>query len=335
MQIHQIDEHTTIETEDGIVVSVETSAHAQYLSIIGSKYVVGAVHETDITPQLWRSIKLELIQPDGATAYIEMIRPLWWVQQTGATEGHSINLEVTEAGLAGEARILSVMKNVEVDSRDHPAASVVISTIRHENARVLSLVFGGDESSPLGITPNHPLFSMDREDYVPAGELRIGENVKTESGMLAVVSSVYQREKSVPVYNLEVHRVQSYFVGSQRLLAHNTGVSCWKAWAGSALQRNKPNSRSILTEAGRAATKYLEYFGYGSDELLRQVYRSEKALNDLAESHLKEILHHGTVTNGPPSHQYPTGWTTITLPDGRGASWHAKTGKFAGFRGIR
>ena len=80
---------------------------------------LGALHATDITPALWRRLgTLELERPDGSLAEVELIRPLWWLEQTGAAQGGTIHLEVTEAGLAGrKARILSLSDDVTVDSR--------------------------------------------------------------------------------------------------------------------------------------------------------------------------------------------------------------------------
>ncbi|MAG93851.1 MAG: hypothetical protein CMJ48_08900 [Planctomycetaceae bacterium] len=34
------------------------------------------------------------------------------------------------------------------------------------------------EAEPLGVTALHPVWSLDRNDWVPAGELVLGENVK-------------------------------------------------------------------------------------------------------------------------------------------------------------
>ena len=127
----------------------------------GAAWVVGDVHATDVVPRLWRSLDVRLAQPDGAVASIQMLRPLWWLEQTGAQEGGTINLEVTEAGLAGNARVLSIRDDVTADSRQ-TKSSLVIGKIRHEHASVLEMVVDGSEAHPLGVTPNHPLFSADR-----------------------------------------------------------------------------------------------------------------------------------------------------------------------------
>ena len=94
-----------------------------------------------------------------------------------------------------------------------------------------------------------------------------------------------------------------------------------------------PFKNGSLTEAGRAVTKHPEYFGFESNEVLRQVYRSDAQINNLASGRLKEVLRRGTISTGAGG-RYPNGWTTFTLPNGNAASW-GSNGSFIGFRGIR
>ncbi|WP_186195961.1 hypothetical protein [Burkholderia gladioli] len=88
-----------------------------------------------------------------------------------------------------------------------------------------------------------------------------------------------------------------------------------------------------ITNAGRAVTKHPEYFGFDSTQDLRQVYRSDAQLNELAANAVQDILQNGIKTTGAGG-RYPNGWVTYTLPDGRAASW-ATSGEFIGFRGLQ
>lgn len=88
-----------------------------------------------------------------------------------------------------------------------------------------------------------------------------------------------------------------------------------------------------ITNAGRAATKHPEYFGFDSAQDMRQTFRSDTQLNELASQAVQEILQRGTKTIGAGG-RYPNGWVTYTLPDGRAASWTI-SGEFIGFRGLK
>jgi hypothetical protein len=69
-------------------------------------------------------------------------------------------------------------------------------------------------------TPIHPIWSVDRQDWIPLGELCEGEHLQAADGV-AVVLSLTLLRRSVPVYNIEVHGEHVYQVGELGLLVHN------------------------------------------------------------------------------------------------------------------
>ncbi|SNS10941.1 DUF637 domain-containing protein [Pseudomonas nitroreducens] len=92
-------------------------------------------------------------------------------------------------------------------------------------------------------------------------------------------------------------------------------------------------SGQVISAAGRGVTKHPECFGFNSTLELRQIYRSDAMLNELAGNAIQEILQGGVRTAGAGG-RYPGGWVTYTLPDGRAASWGVN-GEFIGFRGVK
>ncbi|WP_426126630.1 filamentous hemagglutinin N-terminal domain-containing protein [Pseudomonas sp. DWP1b1] len=88
-----------------------------------------------------------------------------------------------------------------------------------------------------------------------------------------------------------------------------------------------------ITQAGRAVTKHPEYFGFKNIAELRQVYKGDTAVNQIAENAIRDLLRGGIKSTGV-SGRYPNGWVTYTLPGGRAASW-GLDGAFIGFRGVR
>ena len=70
---------------------------------------------------------------------------------------------------------------------------------------------------------NHPFWSVDRQEFVQAGSLEIGERLQTLSGDVKVVQQKLPRPGPQPVFNLEVHNEHVYFVGEDGVLVHNTG----------------------------------------------------------------------------------------------------------------
>jgi hypothetical protein len=112
-------------------------------------------------------------------------------------------------------------------------ADVPVVTTRFvtDAAAVVDLYLVGEER-PIGVTPGHRVFSLDRETWVEAGNLQPGERLVSaaSSGTRGVVGAdtseivvtrVESRERRVAVYNLEVSRYHTYFVGDRGVWVHN------------------------------------------------------------------------------------------------------------------
>jgi len=121
---------------------------------------------------------------------------------------------------------------------------VITTTFKHSSADVLDLVLSDfplstpnsglsvvnpptadTTSSPetIGVTGNHPFWSVDRAEFVQAGELTIGERLQTLGGDIRWVQPKLPRPGPTPVYNLEVQDEHVYYVGANGVLAHNAG----------------------------------------------------------------------------------------------------------------
>jgi hypothetical protein len=86
-------------------------------------------------------------------------------------------------------------------------------------------VLGADGSvETITGTTIHPVWSVDRQEWVPLAELADGETLQGLDG-LAVVLSVSLSRVSQPVYNIEVHGEHVYQVGGLGVLVHNVGSS--------------------------------------------------------------------------------------------------------------
>lgn len=80
-----------------------------------------------------------------------------------------------------------------------------------------------ESEETIGTTSNHPFWSVDRQEFVQAGSLEIGERLQTLSGDVKVVQQKLPRPGPQPVFNLEVHNEHVYFVGHDGVLVHNSG----------------------------------------------------------------------------------------------------------------
>ena len=192
--------------------------------------------------------------------------------------GLVVEMDLPELGLTDLAWVTDISDCPEiepVDSQHSPSGRVVTATFHHSSGDVIDLVVEDTAAvgwapptslnsqglvgnahptsthpskETIGTTSNHPFWSVDRQEYVQAGQLDTGERVLTFSGDTKRVVTKLPRPGPQPVYNLEVHAEHVYFVGEDGLLVHN------------AYGQPKASSLSDLDFAKRVAAK-TERFG--------------------------------------------------------------------------
>jgi hypothetical protein len=169
----------------------------------------------------WSKIGIRVARPSGAVVELEILRPNAWVDAHHLAVGQPLSLTMPEMAFAGEGAITSI------DACPPLAAgpgNVVTGRFVTYNARRLAKVtFEGGVT--LEGTPQHPVWSLDRNDWVGLGELEPGERVSAHDGA-AVVASVHIAFAHEPVYNIEVHGDHVYEVTSLGILVHNDVPDC-------------------------------------------------------------------------------------------------------------
>ncbi|MHC4717313.1 MAG: AHH domain-containing protein [Planctomycetota bacterium] len=217
----------SIELAEGVITRFAASSPdwptSKFARALGCRYAPGDLDATDVTPELWRAVEAVVHEPDGGLVNIRLLRPLWWLEANGIGGlGEEFRLSVPEMGVAGTATVLGIGP-CRVDSRRNGrGAQIVIGTFERESADVHDMHVEG-EPDPIGVTGSHPFWSVDRRDWVVAGELRPGERLAGKDRVLRVVR-LARRSGRHKVYNLEVHREHAYRVGRAGLLVHNNSL---------------------------------------------------------------------------------------------------------------
>jgi hypothetical protein len=166
---------------------------------------------------------IELVFPDRPETDrvdITLIESVEWLCQHGAVEGGNLFLDLPEFRFRGEARVVRIRPCLPLTEGEGRPVTGWFKQARGNRCQVR---LGGHEEM-IGITWSHPVWSVDRMAWVPAGELFKGERVQGKDGPL-VVESFTKREKEEPVYNIEVDGDHCYRVGEGGLLVHNASAS--------------------------------------------------------------------------------------------------------------
>jgi hypothetical protein len=121
-------------------------------------------------------------------------------------------------GLTGVAKVAAITACPKIKAGP---GRVVLMTVTHLDQGVMEIEFAGLKKT-LEPTASHPLFSEDRKDWIAAGQLRVGERIRTKTGAVPI-EAIRWKKGEHRVYNIEVEADHAYFVSRVELLSHNNG----------------------------------------------------------------------------------------------------------------
>ena len=130
----------------------------------------------------------------------------------------------------GDKRISRFRKGDAILAKDEfdPKGPVVVSYVEEVFeglGRILHIHVG---KQVIQTTPEHLIFEKNAWKFIPAGELRVGDQFLSDDGQWVKVTDLLDTGIYQPVYNVRVAEHHTYFVGSREwgfsVWAHNTCV---------------------------------------------------------------------------------------------------------------
>ncbi|MFC5639340.1 pre-toxin TG domain-containing protein [Streptomyces bullii] len=112
-------------------------------------------------------------------------------------------------------------------SLPRPVQSVPFTSAYTDKVFVRLSVVGGDadrrQEDSITSTENHRYWLPERQAWVPAGELRTGDRLRTAEGGLMTVTATSRSADRRDTYDLDVSGIDSYYVrvGTEDVLVHN------------------------------------------------------------------------------------------------------------------
>jgi hypothetical protein len=145
-----------------------------------------------------------------------------WLEQERIEVGDTIPFVVSDIETPGLVTVTAIGPCEDIEPDDGTGRRLVTAVFRSVSRNVVDVVLDG-QAEPIGCTATHPFWSVDRKEWVAAGELRRGERLLSESAeVVRVVSVTPCRGPPAVVYNLEVDAEHAYRVGEDGVLVHNT-----------------------------------------------------------------------------------------------------------------
>nr|WP_281167514.1 polymorphic toxin-type HINT domain-containing protein [Actinopolyspora mortivallis] len=147
----------------------------------------------------------EVVLADGSRKAIEEVelgdRVLATDPETGETAAKRVTATITGEG---EKHLVEVTVDVDGDR--------------------------GDATESVTATGEHPFWVPDRDEWVQAQDLQVGDRVRTAEGEQRLVTSIRTWTALQRVHNLTVDDTHTYYValdGQDESLVHNSNTQCW------------------------------------------------------------------------------------------------------------
>ena len=193
---------------------------------IGARVPTKNPNRWEVDPQpepdqaTWAKLSITVERSDGGIVDAEIIRPRSWILASGLCAGRMLPLNLPELEVSGLALVTAIDDCPPI--ADGEGSVVTARFVTREVHVVASVdVLGADGTfETITGTTIHPVWSVDRQEWVPLSELVDGERLQGLDG-LAVVLGVTLSRVSQPVYNIEVHGEHVYQVGEMGVLVHN------------------------------------------------------------------------------------------------------------------
>lgn len=168
----------------------------------------------------WRTTRIVHFEKldEGGTHRFRLARSQEWIAENAVAVGSQVEIDLPEQGLTGLSRVVAI---APCPPPKPGSGSLVTGVFEHAAASSLEVLFEGD-GEPLNVTPQHPFWSEDRQDFAPIGEFRIGERARTRDSRVVPLTSVTPRAGPVKVHNLEIHGEHVFHAGNLSLLVHNS-----------------------------------------------------------------------------------------------------------------
>ncbi|HHH55019.1 MAG TPA: hypothetical protein ENK91_15250, partial [Bacteroidetes bacterium] len=225
--------NTTVNAGYGITASTDDT----YMGLLGKDpYTSNQQRERDryeLNDKDWNEVVFEEV--DG-TSVAKLALYQDWIRKNNYQQDAIVELNLPEQGINGPFRITSIKhilpqkKPVDEDPDDDYDYKPVTALFIHHPDEVYNITFEGlsqrglKKAETIGVTYQHPIFSVTAGDWRLAGELQVGEKVLTKSGE-STVTSIEKKGGSEPVYNLEVKDLHIFLVGDVGVVVHNNYLS--------------------------------------------------------------------------------------------------------------
>ena len=139
-----------------------------------------------------RLLTLNLTKPDGTEMEAVIARSIPWINDVLLSNNGQVPIGTKELAVMGLADVVRIDP---CPPKSTGQGRLVTGIYRHYANNVIDLQISS-ASRPIETTDNHPFWSEDRQQFVPAGDLQPGEHLRLRSGATSIVKSIGPTKRS-------------------------------------------------------------------------------------------------------------------------------------------
>ena len=200
-------------------------------------------------PATSRKLMLRMEKEGGGRLTVKLLRPLAWVQANCVVQGGTFFLDLPEMGAVGDAHVEAVLPCPPLAPG---SGNVVTGTFAHEataGQKILSVTFANGAHIH-GVTDNHPVYSVDRQEFLPIGEMLEGETVQIQGGTTRITALATRPARAGEMlYNLETHNEHVYQVTTAGVVVHNSCITDIRFSGGRGIDSLRNATQHDITKA--------------------------------------------------------------------------------------
>jgi hypothetical protein len=204
-------------------------------------------------PKTWKWVDLFHTDDQILQTRVSLLRPPAWFKELNVREMHRVFLSMPEFGVEGDVLATDISPCPKIDPGQ---GAIVTGTFAHQvRGSILAVTVEGMDK-PITVTPNHPFWSENEQDFIEVGHMSPGDMVRIADGQLRRLTNIETRAGPSSVYwvyNLEIAGEHVYHVGQAGVTVHNKGGTGNHRRAGFALN---PLARSVKNYRKTFFTKY-------------------------------------------------------------------------------
>jgi Pretoxin HINT domain len=200
---------------------------------VGDRVLTGLPTDTDrrtaVNPTSWRKLKLSAttLWKDGTQDRfnVETLQPPEYLAEHSCQVGSTLPMPLDVQEMGCPDGLMAVVESIEpCPAIQDSDGRVILTTVNHLNTacRALTVRDQSGNTETIQTTDYHPFWSETHQDWVQAGKLAVGENVRGLNLHNALVVIDSQRIAGAHlVFNMTVESEHVYRVGNHAILVHN------------------------------------------------------------------------------------------------------------------